>query len=247
MPRAKHFLIADTETTGIGSKAIVYDFAYVIATRKTVVLERSFLVKEIITNPKIMLGAIDDKYWRQSFGGKIFHHYIPKLNTNELKLFNWREIVETLRDDMQTYDVDVFAAYNLNFDMNALAKTHNKIVETGKVLDYKPDLLCLWEFACSTVCRSRLYHDIARERGIESGWVTQANNIRTTAEKVYAYLSGDLDFIESHTAIEDCRIETEIMQRLLAKKTPIPYNVVGHMPWRRAQKLWGNMHDNMVQ
>jgi hypothetical protein len=244
--RAKHFLVADTETTGLGSKAIVFDLAYVIATRKKTILERSFLIEEIITNPQIMLGALDDKYWRQSFGGKLFHHYIPELDQNKIRLHKWRDIVGTMRDDMHTYNVNVFAAFNLRFDMGALAKTQIKICETGKVLDYKPDLLCLWEFACNTVCRSQLYHDIARERGQDSGWITPANNVRTNAEKVYAYLTGNFDHIESHTALQDAREETEILQRLLAKKTPIPYNVIDHMPWRKAQKLWGNMHDNMV-
>jgi hypothetical protein len=60
--------------------------------------------------------------------------------------------------------------------------------------------------------------------------------VRTTAEKVYSYLSGNPDFIESHTALHDAQIETEILHRLLARKTPIPYNVLDHMPWRKAQK-----------
>lgn len=241
MAKQKTFLIADGETTGIGGKAYVFDFAYVIATRRDILLERSFLVREIIANPNIMLGALFNDEWRAMMGGKIFSHYIPALARGEEKIFSWREVVETMRDDMATYGVDVFSAYNLGFDMRAIATTNKYLGHLDKVLPYKPDLLCLWEFACVTVCRSRLYHDIAWQRGKETGWITPADNVRTNAEKVFAFLSGNLDFVEDHTALSDARIETEILQRLLAKKKPIPYNVLDHMPWRKAQQLWGDL------
>lgn len=235
--RAKHFLIADGETTGLGGKAYLFDFAYTIATRREIVLERSFLVRDILTNPRVMLSAYQSGDWRDMMGAKIFVDYIPMLDAGECSLFSWREIVQILRDDMERYNVDVFAAYNLPFDMRAIANTQAYTGARGKVLPYRPDLLCLWEFACNTVCNSPLYHDIARRYGIESGWITPAGNVRTNAEKVYAYLSGDHAFIESHTALHDAQIETEILQRLLAKKKTIPYNVLDHMPWRKAQTL----------
>lgn len=233
-------MVTDTETTGLGSRAIVFDLAYVIATRKKVLKERSFLIREIITNPRYMMRALTDTYWRQTFGGKIFHHYIPALSNNTLHVYPWHEILQIMRDDILTYGVSVFSAYNLRFDLGALNKTHNLIAE--KNLNFsRLDLLCLWEFACVTVCNSQLYHDIANGYGKGTGWITDANNVRTNAEKVYAFLSGNHDFIESHTALEDAQIETEILQRLLAKKKTIPYNVIDHMPWMKAQTIQGTL------
>lgn len=238
--KAKAFMVSDTETCGLASRARVFDFAYVIATRKNVLLERSFLVREILTNPRYMLGALQDTRWRDMFGGKLFRHYMPALNSGALHIYPWHEILDTMREDMLTYDVSVFSAYNLRFDLGALNRTHNIIA--SKNLDFsRLDLLCLWEFACVTVCNSQLYHDIANSYGKESGWITDANNVRTNAEKVYAYLSGDHNFIESHTALADAQIETEILQRLLAKKKTIPYNVLDHMPWQKAQRIAGRL------
>lgn len=234
--KAKNFLVADTETLGLGKRALVFDFAYVIANRKNVLLERSFLVREILTNPAVMLRAFFDENWRGMFGGKIFRHYMPALSDQTIRIHSWRDIVGTMRDDMRTHDVQVFSAYNLNFDMGALARTQEHIQSGGKVLEYRPDLLCLWQFACETVCNTRLYHEVAQSLGQEHGWITPAENVRTNAEKVYAYLSGNHSFIESHTALEDAQIETEILQRLLARKKTIPYNVLDHMPWRIAQR-----------
>lgn len=235
--KAKTFLIADGETTGVGKRAYIFDFAYTVATRRDVLLERSFLVREILCNPSIMLAAYFNSEWRHMMGGKIFTDYIPMLARHEARIFSWREIVETLREDMQIYGVDVFSAYNLGFDMRAIANTHAHIGHSDKVLPYRPDLLCLWEFSCSTLCNTPMYHAVAHDMGKASGWITDAGNVRTNAEKVYAYLTQNLGFIEAHTALADAQIETEILQRLLARKKTIPYNVLDHMPWRKAQTL----------
>lgn len=236
--KAKTFLVADGETVGLGKRAYIFDFGYVIATRAGIKIERSFLIREVITNPRVMLGAFFNEYWRGMMGGKIFSDYIPMIARHEARIYSWRDVVATMREDMRVHGVDVFVAYNLGFDMRALATTHSWIGHSGKILEYKPDLLCLWEFACTTVCNTRLYHDVARSHGVESGWITEANNVRTNAEKVYAFLTGNLDFVESHTALHDAQIETEILQRLLAKKKKIPYNVLDHMPWRKAQVIF---------
>jgi hypothetical protein len=241
MANTKHFMVLDSETVGL-TKPFVFDVGYTITTRKEIKLERAFLVREILTDPRLMLGALFNDHWRAMFGGKLFRHYIPEIAEQNLRIFGWRDIVRQIREDMATYNVQVFSAYNLPFDSRALAKTQHHICEGGKILEYRPQLLCLWDFACGTVCNSQLYHDTARRLGEETGWITPAQNVRTTAEKVYAFLSGNFDFVESHTAIEDARIETEILHRLLAKKKPIPYdNPDIGSPWQRAQKIAGSL------
>jgi len=240
MPKQKTFMVSDTETTGLGSKAIVFDFAYVIATRKKILLERQFLVREILTNARLMLGALFNSNWRAMFGGKLFELYIPKIATGEFQIYAWRDILEIMRDDISTYGVDVFCAYNISFDLGALNKTHRMLVE--KNLNFsRLDLLDLYLFSTSTLLNSQLYHDFAWKHGIAKGFITEADNVRTTAQATYAFLTGNPDFIESHTALADAQIETEILWRLLARKKTIPYNDVQHMPWRHAQTIQGTL------
>jgi len=238
--KQKVFLVCDTETTGLASRAIVFDFAYVIATRNKILCERNFLVREIITDGKRMLGAVFNPQWRAMFGGKIFSLYIPRIATGEFPIVAWRDILETMRDDMQTFGVDVFCAYNISFDLGALNKTHNLIAEKNINLS-RLDLLDLYLFSTSTLLNSQLYHDFAWQHGKEKGFITDANNVRTTAQATYAFLTGNPDFIESHTALHDAQIETEILWRLLARKKTIPYNDVQHMPWRHAQTIAGTL------
>ena len=240
--KQKTFLVADTETTGVNHKAIVFDFGYVICTRTKILVERSFLIRESITNPKIMLGAFYDETWRALFGGKIFSIYLPRVASGEMKIYSWRDVVETLRDDMRTHNVEVFSAYNLDFDRRALGKTQHRLCEGGRILEYKPQQLCLWQFACDTVCNTQLYHDVARRMGQDAGWITPNGNVRTTAEKTYAFLTGEFNFIKEHTALADAQIETVILQRLLAKKKIIPYDSIHtSSPWRRAQRIRGQL------
>ncbi len=242
--KQKVFLVTDTETTGLGSRAIVFDFAYILATRTTTILERSFVIRDTITNPKIMTAALLDKEWRKFFGGKIFTHYIPSLAAGTLTLHSWRDVIGTMRDDILTHDVKVFSAYNLPFDMKAMQAT-DRLITGGqqKLLPHKLDLLDLYYFACITVLNTQLYHDVARKLGKDRGFVTECDNVRTTAEKTYAFLTGDFDFIEAHTALGDTRIEVEILQRLLAKRKTIPYNVLRGSAWRYAQKIQGTLLD----
>jgi len=222
--KAKTFLICDTETTGLGSKAIVFDFAYVIATRKKILCERTFLVREIITSGRLMLGALFSSDWRAMFGAKLFELYIPAIASGEFQIVKWRAILEQMREDMLTFGVDVFCAYaEKNINLSRL------------------DLLDLYLFSTSTLLNSQLYHDFAYKHGKELGFITDANNVRTTAQATYAFLTGNPYFIESHTALADAQIETEILWRLLARKKTIPYNDVQHMPWRHAQKIAGTL------
>jgi len=244
MTTQKKFLVTDTETTGLGSRAIVFDFAYIICTRTKILLERSFVIRDTITNPKVMLYALMNEDWRKFFGGKIFSHYIPALSSGELTLHSWRDVIDTMRDDILTHDVKVFSAYNLPFDMKAIQQTNQMITGgTYKILPRKLALLDLYYFACVTVLNTRLYHDVAHKLGNEHGFITDAGNVRTTAEKTYAFLTGKYDFIEAHTALGDTQIEVEILQRLLAKRKTIPYDILRGAAWRYAQKIQGTLLD----
>lgn len=232
--KPKHFLIADTETTGLPPRNFVYDFGYLIATRNGIIIERQFLIREVLTAPQFMLSALNNNDWRSAFGGKIFDHYIPRIDSDDYRLTGWRDVIEQLRDDILTFSVKVFSAYNLGFDMGAIKKTNERLVmQPGKILPCKVDLLDLWQFSCQTALNTRLYHEFAHRYGL----VSDAGNVRTTAEATYRFLTANPNFIESHTALDDAQIETEILQRLLARKKTIPYNEVQHMPWRIAQEI----------
>lgn len=208
----------DTECPGL--KNPVYDIGWQIHDRKGNVLS-SFhaLVEEVITCPQEMRKAF--------FASKIYTDYIPMLNRQDIRVLSWVEIANIMRDQIATYNVNVIAAYNLGFDLRALRLTNAAFGDGQSVFSKKALQLDLWQFACEVIMNTDKYRNFAKE----NGWVSPAGNVKTNAECVYRYITGEVDFIEDHTALSDAVIETEIAARCYARKKPIPYGVKNAAPW----------------
>lgn len=224
--KEKTLMVFDTETIGVTRK-FIYDIAWIITNKKGKILKATHhLVNEIITNPRMMM----DAYYAQ----KIFSHYIPALNEQQCILTPWKMIRDLFLDDIKTFDVRVLSAYNLLFDKGAMTATHQLLSPvSGKFLTQRVDMLDIWLFACSCAFNRSSYHELAKRYN----WISDAGNVRTTAQHAYRYLCGDRHFEEQHIAIHDAQIETEILARLFAQKKTVPYNVLNAMPWRIAQKI----------
>ena len=215
----KIIMVLDTETADLTGS--VYDIGYTITDKRgNIAATRNWLVEEIFTDAKKMMGAF--------YAGKIFSHYAPMLQRGDIELTSWETIIETMRSDIIEYSVNILAAYNLPFDTRVMRNTHSALGYTDKVLPHPLDQLCIWQFACETKLNTRLYKELAQAQG----WVSEAGNIRTGAEYAYRFCAGDWGFIEDHTALSDAIIETEILARCFATNAKVPYNKKSAMPWR---------------
>lgn len=68
-------------------------------------------------------------------------------------------------------------------------------------------------------CRYLLNNDEYRQQCIDNGWITASGKyFSTSAETAFRYLSKNANFIESHTALEDVEIESEILAKIIGKK-----------------------------
>jgi hypothetical protein len=220
------YLTADTETVGLPPRNFVYDFGYTIHDKQgNIFMRRNFLVRDVITDPRKMMSAF--------YAKKIFSFYIPALDSNKIKLWEWVEIAEQLAEDIILFDVDVIAAYNARFDFGALQRTNALIGKTRRIVPRPIDRLCIWNFACNVLLNRDSYHKTAQA----NGWITRANNYHTTAEHTYRYINGVHDFTESHTALDDAEIETEILVYCFRQHKRTPLNELPYMPWQIAQEL----------
>jgi hypothetical protein len=208
--------VVDTECVGLQDKS-VYDFAWQIVDKKgNVYSEGSYLVEETIIDADKMMGAF--------YAKKIFSHYIPMLAKGIITIKPWKDIRSEFLADLDKFNVDVFAAYNVGFDMGAIKSTNGE----GKFLHRPMRVLDIWQFACETILSSKTYMQLAREQN----WVSDAGNIRTNAEKAYSYISADWNYIEEHTALEDVKIENKILAACFRQKKKIPFGKVNAQPWR---------------
>jgi DNA polymerase III epsilon subunit-like protein len=231
--RAKYYVILDTETTASCSpeeniekkvmEKLVYDLGYTIANKKEIVLKRNYLVKEIFENEELMNNAY--------FASKkpIYDKMVAEKKV-EIKPF--AEIIKILQNDIKETRAEVFGAYNVGFDLDAIMQTTNFIfpkifkmffkktsngnfapdtVKFCQTYVFRKDLeiIDLWTMACQTLCSQVTYQTYYLQE-------TEKGNIKSNAEIVYNYIE-DLngDFEEEHTALSDSIIETKILQRML--------------------------------
>lgn len=212
--------IVDTETPGLPPNNVVYDFGYVIQDKKGKKLfETAHLVEEIVTDANRMMGAF--------YAKKMFSHYLPLVDAGLIDIRPFDYIKQEYQDMAAQYNVNVFSAYNLGFDIRALSAT-NSLLSAGKFLNTSPKLLDIWQFACEVLLDRPTYKRLAQSQK----WVSDAGNMRTNAECAYRYVSGNVDAVEAHTALCDARIEGEILAKCFRQNKTIPYGKMDAQPWR---------------
>ena len=222
--RRRYYIVMDVETAGGLDNPLVYDIGYAVTDKHGNIYEtRSFIISEIFYNKSLMTSA----------------YYSEKIPKYEEDIRNGTRKVVTfaeMRLDFITlaleYDVKVIGAYNLMFDTRALTNTI-RFIEKNKTLKFLPyelkdiEMLCIWCLACEN-----LYTQVSfRNMAINNGWITKAGNFKTSAEVGYRFLTGDVDFIEEHTGLEDVLIEIKIMAYALRQNKKRIGGVFGN-PWK---------------
>ena len=198
------YLVIDTETANSVEEPLPYDIGYAICDRNgRIYVERSFIVAEVFLDMQdVMKSAYYaekiPKYWDDIKAGK----RIVK------SIYNIRK---QIKEDMKAYGVKYVAAYNMNFDKRAL---NNLMRYASKsfvrwFFPYGTKHVCIWHMATQTLLNTRTYIDFAKRNGL----VSEKDNILTSAESAYRFLTDNITFDESHTGLEDVKIEIEIMKK----------------------------------
>ena len=210
------YLVIDTETCNTIEQPLPYDVGYAICDRYgNIVLEKSFVVAETFLD---MPEAMQSAYYAE----KIPRYWEDIKNGTRVVKSIWN-IRRELHSDMKTYDVKWVGAYNMGFDKRAL---NNVMRYTTKsfcrwFFPFGTKFFCIWHMACQTLMNSRNYIRFAKENGLES----EKGNILTSAESCYRYLKNMIDFSESHTGLEDVKIEIEIMAKCFATHKKIDKSI----------------------
>ena len=220
-------LIIDTETANSIEQPMPYDFGWAIVDNETgeILKERSFVCAEIFLDKEMMSSAYFAEkipsYWEDIESGK----RILK------KLINIRK---TLWSDMKKYNIIKVGAYNMGFDKRASLNDIRFI--TGSWIKwffpYGTEFFCIWNMACTSFLNTSDYINFATTHG----FVSEAGNIQTSAECAYKYLTNDVNFLESHTGLEDVKIEIEIYLNCLKTGDENMKNNIYSACWRNVQR-----------
>lgn len=208
--RKTYYCVLDTETcpleTGFDkvepTNMLVYDIGYRIIDKKgNCYLEKSYVVDEIFFGEY-------DRMLSSYYASKLPQYFSDLGNGSRIRKSFW-EIRKDLAEDMKQFNCKIVAAHNARFDVGALNTTIKFLFPTSpKKLYFFPYDTTIWDtmkMARDTICKYNTYC-----------FYTPSGRKSAKAEDLYRYISHEYDFIESHTGLEDTKIESAILVKCLA-------------------------------
>lgn len=221
--RRKHYIIVlDTETCPLDKEfegvspfnMFVYDIGWAVVDKHGNVYEtKSYMVKDIFEGEKqLMLSAY--------YANKI-PKYVEDLANGNRTLAMWYQIVNDLRDTMKRYNTNIVACHNARFDDGATKNTQRWLTKSKyrNFLPYGTEVWDTMKMAHDVVAKTPSYKAFCLENGYMTKHKTPRPQVK--AEVIYKYISGNYDFVESHTGLEDVLIEKEILAYCFRKHKPM--------------------------
>lgn len=210
--RKNYYIVFDTETTNGLGDPIVYDLGFAIIDKKGNVYEtHSLIIREVFYGMKDLM--------QSAYYANKIPRYEEQIANGERKVVSLFEAKKTFSDVCKKYNVKVAIAHNARFDYRSTSKTQRYLTKS-KYRFFLPYGIELWDtmrMANDTICKQVTY----KRWCLKNGYMTKNNQVRKTAEILYRYISGQNDFIESHTGLEDVLIEKEIFVHCLRQHKPM--------------------------
>ena len=196
----KKFIVLDTETTNSLDDPLTYDIGFAVIDEKGKVYEsHSFVIAEIFLDKELMKSAY--------FAEKI-PQYWQDIKDGKRKLAKLLTVKKILAKVMKDNHINIVIAHNARFDYRSLATTQRFLTSSKYryFLPYGTEVYCTLKMARQALKNNIEYDNFC----YNNGYLTKRGCKRYTAEILYRFLTGQNDFIESHTGLEDVLIEKEI-------------------------------------
>lgn len=204
-------IMIDTETTNDIDCPIVYDVGYQIFTLADGVLcEKSFVNADIFLDADLMASAF--------FVDKI-PSYWDDIQAGRRTLKKWYNIKREIAADCKRFGVKIACAHNARFDNKSL-NTTQRYITSSKNRYFLPFGIEWWD---TLKMARQILREVEEYTTFcwENEYLTKNMRIRYTAEIIYKWLSGNADFEESHTGLEDVKIERVIFEYCMNKNPEV--------------------------
>ena len=211
--RRKHYIVVlDTETCPldrefngvIPQNMFVYDIGWAVVDKSGNVYEtKSYVNRDIFFDEK--------KLMESSYYAEKLPQYYEDIRTGKRKVANWYTIKKDLADTLEKYNTNIVCAHNARFDDGAIKNTQRWLTKS-KYRYFLPKGTVIWDtmkMANDVIAKTPTYKAFCKENGYMTSHKTPRPQVK--AEVIYRYITGDNNFIESHTGLEDVLIEKEIM------------------------------------
>ena len=253
LPYAGKLTAGDRKKVAI-AKPLIYDLGWNIIDKKgNVYARKNYLITEIFSVPEVF----DTAYYASKRP-----LYIEKLIKGEIKLATWAEASADMVADLahveavgaynSMFDFKKAIPFTelyinklyspdfhkwLNFQNNLCDQLIHSRPKNSK--EFEPDifrfrsveypLFDIWGLSCEYI----LNNDDYKQMCVENQWQTESGKyFKTSAETAYRFVSGNMDFDEAHTAIDDADIESELFA-LIVKKAKNKVGIgIAYFPFR---------------
>ena len=225
--RISYKIVLDTETCPLDKECavvtpwnmFVYDCGWQVCDKRgNVYRSRSFVNSDIF---------LDEKDLMQSayYANKI-PQYWNDIKSGKRILATFATIQKTLAQDIKEFNISEIYAHNARFDYGSLTNTERWLTKSQRRYFFPCDVtICdTLKMSRQTFGKQKMYRAWCKK----NGYMTKNNQPRFTAEILYRYITGNNEFIENHTGLEDVDIERQIMVACFRK----------HMKMER--RLWAD-------
>lgn len=256
LPYAQKFNGIQRQAVAI-AKPLIYDLGWQIIDRQGRVYERkNFLITEIFSVPAV---------FNTAYYASKRPLYLEKLKKGEIILTDWNSAAAELERAMEHCEAvgaynsmfdfkkaipftELYISKLYSPDFYDWEKMQNGICDrlaVGHKFNSKGfdgdsflfrgksyPLFDLWGMSCEHL----LNNDDYKQMCVDYGWQTASGKyFKTSAETAYRYMTGNVEFDEAHTAIEDVTIESELFVQIVRKKisnltigiTYFPFRILG--------------------
>lgn len=225
--RIKYLMGLDTETcNGLVldgdkldlSQSLVYDIGWAICDKQGRIYKtRSFLIYEVFVAMKDVMAS--------AYYAEKIPMYWEQIKNGQRKLVRFQTMYNAFWEDLKEYGVSAIFAHNARFDHKALTNTIRWVTKSKKRF-YFPFGIEIWDtlkMAQQTIGKQKSYFNWC----VKNNYMTnhKTPRVRLTAEILFRYISGNNDFNESHTGLEDVLIETKIMVHCFRQHKKMEYRL----------------------
>lgn len=186
------------------SQSLVYDIGWAVTDKRGRIYKtRSFVIADIFCDMKDVM--------KSAYYAEKIPQYWADIKAGKRTLAGFWTVRKAFFSDMHEYNVKSVFAHNASFDVRALNNTIRYITKS-RFRWFFPFSIEIWDtlkMARQTIGKQESYKRwCAKNNYLTKHRVPQ---VRLTAEILYRYISGEHEFDESHTGLEDVLIETKIM------------------------------------
>lgn len=205
------YLMFDTETANDIDCPLCYDFGFSVIDEQGKVYEQgSYVIADIFLDNDLMTTAY--------FADKI-PQYWQDIKNGKRVLRRWRTVRAIVRDVISQHQIDYVVAHNARFDYSSTATTQRYLTcsKWRYFFPYGTKFLDTLKMSRATFKNDEEYIAFCES----NQFLNTYGKPQFTAEVLYRFLTNDIEFVESHTGLEDVEIETQIFLECMRRNPTV--------------------------